>query len=352
MKRHNTARDKRINAPIVSWKAMVAILGLVILLMFGESMIITYLQSYMPAMIGSLVYYGVIFCVILIVAFALVKRYMYGKSLDMIAEAARKVALGDYTVRLEPIRKDGRKDEIEVLIEDFNHMTQELGSVEMLKSNFIANVSHEIKSPLAVIQSYAGAIKDDTLTKAERDACADAIMDASRRLSSMVTNILRLNKLEQQTSLEPGDPYQLGEQLRRCALNYYEQWQSRDITFEVNVLETLIRYDEALLELVWNNLIGNAVKFTPPGGRISLTSHRENDAIIVRVQDNGCGMEAATKQRIFEKFYQGDTSHATQGNGLGLALVKRVLELIGGTVTVDSAPGKGSCFTVTLPVTA
>ncbi len=350
MKRQRTLRDKRINAPVVSWQGMLLIIGLVVLMMFGESMIITYLQSYLPALIGSLVYYAALFVGILVISFVLVKRYMYGRSIDRIAHAARQVAQGDYSVRIAPIRRDGKKDEIEVLIEDFNHMAQELESVELLKNDFISNVSHEIKSPLAVIQNYASVLKDESLTPQERSEYADTIMDASRRLSSMVTNILRLSKLEQQAVIPQGKPYQIGEQLRRCALNYLEVWQSKWIDFEVDVQDALVRYDEDMLELVWNNLIGNAVKFTPEGGHITLTSREENERLIVVLRDDGCGMDEETQRHIFDKFYQGDSSHATRGNGLGLALVKRIMELSGGEISVESAPGKGSCFTIALPV--
>lgn len=343
-------KDSRVNAPLLSWRVTLLTMVLVALLMFGESMIITYLQDYLPVMIGSLVYYALIFWFVLAITFAVIKRYVYGKSINTIAQAARRVAQGDYSVRLTPSRKDGKKDEIEVLIEDFNHMAQELGSVEVLKSDFVANVSHEIKTPLSVIQNYAAALKDATLSPEERSAYASTIMDASRRLSAMVTNILQLNKLDEQRLLPPGPPYQLGEQLRRCALQFLDQWQAKEIAFAIDVEDVLVPYDESMLELVWNNLISNAVKFTDPGGTITLTSAWRDGAMIVRIRDTGCGMDEATQERIFDRFYQGDHSHRTAGNGLGLALVKRALELAGGEIAAESQPGKGSTFTVRLPL--
>lgn len=341
-------RDSRINAPLISWQVMIVAVALIVALMVGESVIIAYLKDYLPAMIGILTNYGVIFCFALVILFSLMKRYVYGKSINRIARAARKVARGDYSVRIAPIRRDGKKDEIEVLIEDFNLMAEALGSVEMLKSDFISNVSHEIKTPLAVIQSYATAIKDETLSPEERNAYADTMIDASRRLTQMITNILRLNKMEQQQTPPVGQPFQLGEQLRFCALGQMEAWQEKDIDFAIDVEDTLVCYDESLLELVWNNLIANAVKFSPNGGRIELTSREEAGRVIVRLRDEGCGMTDEVRRRIFDKFYQGDPSHATKGNGLGLAIVKRVLELLGGGISVESAPGEGSVFTVIL----
>lgn len=340
---------RRLNAPPISWRVLLTTLGIVALLMFGESMIVSYMQDHLPAMISFLAHYCLLFCAVLAAAFILYRRRIYVQPLSAVAQAARRVAQGDLSVRLSPIRKDGRCDEVEALIEDFNTMVEELQSVEMLKSDFISSVSHEFKSPLAVIQSYATALKDETLSPAERRDCADAVIDASRRLSGMVGNILRLSKMEQQQSPPPGKPYQLGEQLRRCALEQMDAWQEKGIDFAVDVADVLVCHDEGMLETVWNNLIGNAVKFSPPGGRIELTSRAEGESVLVSIRDHGCGMTPETQKRIFDKFYQGDPSHATRGNGLGLAIVKRVLELVGGSIAVTSAPGEGSTFTVTLP---
>ena len=324
-----------MNAPPISWRVLLTTLGIVALLMFGESMIVSYMQDHLPAMISFLAHYCLLFCAVLAAAFILYRRRIYVQPLSAVAQAARRVAQGDLSVRLSPIRKDGRRDEVEALIEDFNTMVEELQSVEMLKTDFISSVSHEFKSPLAVIQSYAAALKDETLSPAERRDCADAVIDASRRLSGMVGNILRLSKMEQQQSPPPGKPYQLGEQLRRCALEQMDAWQEKGIDFAVDVADVLVCHDEGMLETVWNNLIGNAVKFSPPGGRIELTSRAEGESVLVSIRDHGCGMTPETQKRIFDKFYQGDPSHATRGNGLGLAIVKRVLEL------VEAALGEG-----------
>ena len=166
----------------------------------------------------------------------------------------------------------------------------------------------------------------------------------------MITNILKLNKLENQQIFSNPQTYQLGEQLRSCALSFMERWQEKNIDFEIDVVDVAVSYDANLLELVWNNLLSNAIKFTQEGGRISLTSKVEGDAVSVSFKDSGCGIDEATQERIFEKFYQADESHTEQGNGLGLALVKRVTDIVGGKITVNSEPGAGSEFVVKLKI--
>lgn len=211
-----------------------------------------------------------------------------------------------------------------------------------LKSDFIANVSHEIKSPLSVIQSYTMALKNKNLTSEERDEYANIVIDATQKLSLMVTNMLKLNKLENQEIHVVRNRYQLGEQLRHCALLHMESWQAKNIDFHMDVEDVIVNYDESLLEMVWNNLISNAIKFTEPGGNIELSSILDEKHIFVTIKDSGCGIGADEIERIFDKFYQGDTSHSTQGNGLGLALVKRVLQIVDGKINVESIPN-GLC---------
>lgn len=176
----------------------------------------------------------------------------------------------------------------------------------------------------------------------------DTIIDATEKLNAMVTNILKLSKLENQQIFPAPETYQLGEQLRRCALNFMEKWQAKDIEFVIDVADVSVHYDASLLELVWNNLLSNAIKFTDKDGHISLTSKVTVNTVLVTVKDSGCGMDSETCKRIFEKFYQGDTSHASEGNGLGMALVKKVVDIVGGKITVKSSPGNGATFTVEL----
>ncbi len=343
-------KDKRITAPLISIKTLLAIFGAMMILVLTISLIIYYLPDRVWTVISMTAAFLFGTALALTIVFTVMQRYLYGKPIQIIADAARRVSEGDFSVQIKPIRKDGKKNELEVLIEDFNKMAQELQSTEILKSDFISNVSHEIKAPLSVIQSYSTALKDPTLTLEQQRQYADTIIQATKDMSEMISNILRLNKLEHQEIHPVSDPYPIGEQLRRCALNYMNKWEEKGIDFQIEVVDIMIPYDDSLLEMVWNNLISNAVKFTPKGGRIMLTSWVEKDTLYVQISDTGIGMDKTTKANIFDKFYQGDLSHSVKGNGLGLALVKRVLEIVDGHIQVDSEPEKGSAFLVTLNI--
>ena len=280
----------------------------------------------------------------------LIIRRHYQKPIEEFSEAARRVAAGDFSVYLPPRHTIDKRTHLDVLYMDFNKMVEELGSIETLKTDFFSNVSHEIKTPLAVIQTNAELLQTSSLTEAQRRECTDTILQATRRLSSLITNMLKLNKLEKQVIQPMPRPYDLCAQLCSCALQFEDQWERRHIEFEADLEDRAeVFADEGLLELVWTNLLSNALKFTPEGGRITLGQRSEPEGLTVWVTDTGCGMDAGTMARIFDKFYQGDTSHATEGNGLGLALVRRVLELSDGSIAVESTPGQGSTFTVRLP---
>ncbi len=350
MNSRRKSADRRINAPLISWKFSLILFAVLYFIVVGQVFIVAQWLNETWTMIGILAYYLIFTCLLLSLIAGIIRRYVFGKPIRRLADAARRVAAGDFSVRVQPIRKDGKKDEVEVLIEDFNTMVQELESTELLKNDFIANVSHEIKTPLSIIQSYAKAVKDPSFSPGQREEYIDTIISTSQKLNDMISNILKLSRLENQNILPDARNYPLGEQLRRCALNFMESWEKKGIHFEIDVSDVIIHYDDSLLELVWNNLLSNAVKFTPPGGKIRLLSRIEAENVIVSVEDTGCGMDSQTSSRIFEKFYQGDTSHMTEGNGLGLALVKRVLALTGAGIRVDSHPGKGSSFTVILPL--
>ena len=287
-------------------------------------------------------------CLTLLTGLAI--RRHYQKPIEEFSEAARKVAAGDFSVYLPPLHPLDKTTHLDVLFMDFNKMVEELGSIETLKTDFFSNVSHEIKTPLAVIQNNAELLQKKQLTEAQRQECLDTILQATRRLSSLITNMLKLNKLEKQVIQPLPREYDVCGQLCNCALQFENVWEKKQIDFEADLEDrALLCADEGLLELVWTNLLSNALKFTPEGGRVTLTQTSDDREITVTVADTGCGMDEATMQKIFDKFYQGDTSHATEGNGLGLALVRRILELSDGTIAVTSTPGRGSSFTVKIP---
>ena len=269
------------------------------------------------------------------------------RAVKHIAVAARKIAAGDFSARVSRVGRFTTDDQFNVIIDCFNQMAQELSGVETLRTDFISNVSHEMKTPLAAMHNYGTLLQAPELSDEKRLAYAKGVTEGSRRLADMMTNILKLNKLENQQIFPNTETYDLGEQLCEALLQYESVWERENIEIETDIGENVIVCaDRELLSLVWNNLLSNAFKFTPSGGTISLSLAASAHHAIVKVQDTGCGMSAETGAHIFEKFYQGDTSHATRGNGLGLALVKRIVDIVHGEICVESAPGKGSTFTV------
>ena len=277
------------------------------------------------------------------------RKFMVDRPVRQIIKAAEQMMTGDFSVRIPPLHGIANADGFGVIADYFNQMAQELSGTETLRTDFIANVSHELKTPLAVIQNYGTMLQQQDLPENKRLEYAKAITDASRRLANLITNILKLNKLENQQIYPKAETYDLGEQLCECLLTFERAWEDKALDIETDVEEeVMVNSDEELLSLVWNNLFSNAIKFTPPHGKISLTLKAEGEFAVVQVSDTGCGISPEVGKHMFEKFYQGDTSHATQGNGLGLALVKRVIDIVGGDISVSSEVGKGSIFTVKL----
>ena len=275
------------------------------------------------------------------------RKLMVDRPVRRILEAADKIIQGDFSVRIEPVKEFAGETGFNEIIRCFNRMTAELAGTETLRTDFIANVSHELKTPLAVMGNYATMLQRPGLTEEEKNEYAKAISEASRRLAQLITNILKLNKLENQQIFPQWEEYDLGEQLCESLLQFEDAWEKKDLNIETDIQEDVrICSDGELLSLVWNNLISNAVKFTPEGGTIGVSLKTEGDKVVVSVRDTGCGMKPEVGRHIFEKFYQGDTSHATQGNGLGLALVKRVVDILSGEIGVESVYGQGSTFTV------
>lgn len=278
-----------------------------------------------------------------------IKKY-YQKPIEEFSEAAHKVASGDFSVYLAPHHTADKYTHLDVLFTDFNKMVEELGSIETLKTDFFSNVSHEIKTPLAVIQNNAELLCLDSVTQEKSREYTENILHATKRLSNLITNMLKLNKLEKQAIKPIPEEYDLSAQLCECALQFEDMWEKKNIVFDADIEEkTIIDADEGLLELVWSNLLSNAIKFTPEGGTVALAQVSDEEEVTVIVSDTGCGMDEQTLSRIFEKFYQGDTSHSTEGNGLGLSLVQRIIQLSDGSITVKSDVGKGTAFTVKLP---
>ena len=299
---------------------------------------------------ASITFFNVVFLsLIFTVLNGVYRRFYVTRPVKRILRATEQITGGDFSVRIKPLYGNGSRNEFDAIIFGLNKMTEELSGVETLRSDFIANVSHELKTPLTVMQNYGTLLQSPDLSDEERIEYAKAITDASRRLSALITNILKLNRLENQKIYPRAEAYNLGGQLTECLLTFENILEKKGLEIETDIDdEIIINADFELLNLVWNNLFSNAVKFTPDGGKIFVSLKKENEYAVVRVRDTGCGMSKEVGAHIFEKFYQGDASHAEQGNGLGLALVKRVIDIIGGEISVESAPAKGSVFCVKL----
>lgn len=264
-----------------------------------------------------------------------------------ILEATHRITRGDFTARIEPIHTDKHQNEFDVIISDFNKMAEEISGIETFRTDFIANVSHEIKTPISVIHNYATILQTPGLPEEKRMEYAKTMSDASARLADLITNILKLSKLENQQIFPEYQEFNLTEQICECLIGFEEVWEEKHIELDTELDEdVIIKLDDQLLTLVWNNLLSNAMKFTDKGGMVKVALKDKDDYVEVTIADSGCGMTPEAGKHIFEKFYQADKSHATKGNGLGLALVKRVVDIIGGEISVESALGKGSRFTV------
>ena len=274
-----------------------------------------------------------------------VRKIQIEKPIKQIFSATEAIRKGDFSVRI-PTRKHFQ-NELDEVICNINLMVAELSGVETLKTDFIVNVSHELKTPLSVIQNYATILQDTALSEERRLEYAKNITLASRRLSTLIANILKLNKLENQQIFPQKQKFNLSEQITECLLDFETVWEEKEIGIEADIPDGIfLDSDPELLSLVWHNLFSNAFKFTPSGGRVTITLSQADGAITFSVQDTGCGMSEETQKHIFEKFYQGDTSRATQGNGLGLALVKRVCDITGAKVRVESEEGRGAKFSI------
>ena len=300
--------------------------------------------------LGMLFYWAIVATAFTIVT-NMYMRVKFDIPLRRLSKAAKEVAEGNFSVYIEPINPPEKYDYRDVMFEDFNKMVEELGSIETLTNDFIANVSHEIKTPISIIQNYASALEKEDLSDEEREEYSHTIIMATKRLNTLVENILRLNKLDNQELKRTSESYDVCKQLCECALQFEDMLEENEIVFVADIEDrAIIRADEGMMEIVWYNLLSNALKFTDPGGTITMTQTSGMGSVKISISDTGCGMDSETMKHIFDKFYQGDTSRSGEGNGLGLAISHRVVEKLGGTLTVKSELNKGSMFTVILPI--
>lgn len=262
-----------------------------------------------------------------------------------LSKATSEVARGNFSVRV----KEPSDNEYGTLARNFNKMAQELSGIETLRGDFISNVSHEFKTPLASIQGFAKLLQDESLSSEDRREYTQIIIDETSRLTKLSSNILRLTKLENQTTIGKKNRFSIDEQIRKIILMLEPEWSKKEINLDIDLEDVFYVGNEELMGQVWQNVINNAIKFTPVGGDIKVRLFRSDNGIVVKISDNGPCIPADKIEKIFEKFYQADHSRATEGNGLGLALVKRIIDLSGGKVSVENLFEGGVCFNIELP---
>ena len=287
---------------------------------------------------------------IVVTVISALMSYFVGRRVLMpmvkLSNASKEVARGNFSIS---VSDSSRLDEVQTTFRSFNAMVRELEHTAALGSDFVANVSHEFKTPLTAIEGYAMLLQESGLSAQEREEYLDKILFNTRRLTDLVGNILMLSRMENKQVAEQCAHFRLDEQLRQAIVSLEPQWAEKRLNFDLRLDELVFFGCESLLPYVWTNLIGNAVKFSEPDGTISVRLLEQKECVVVSVTDAGCGMTETVQARIFEKFYQGDASHKTRGSGLGLPLAKRIVELCDGVIEVESAPGAGSTFRVVLP---
>lgn len=278
-----------------------------------------------------------------------IKYVAFDRPMNKIALTARQIASGNFSARVHPDSGNPAVRQLVDFQDVLNEIACQIQSVEGLQEEFLSNVSHEMKTPLAVIKNYTSLLRQPNVAESDKESYCAVIESQVQNLSSLVTNVLKLNKLENQRVCPEYETFDLGELVCEVMLSFEHLWEEKDIDLQVNIQqELLVRSDRTFLMLVCSNLVSNALKFTPPGGKVWVSCQQNGAIVDLRVQDTGCGMGEETGRHIFEKFYQGDTSHQSLGNGLGLALVKRIIDVLGGEISVSSTLGQGSTFSVRL----
>ncbi len=296
---------------------------------------------------GALVFIYAV-CILVSISIVVMIRKVFIGPMRRIMGAMDELARGNFDVRIDLSSEKYRPREIHEFAESFNKAAEELSGTEILRKDFINNFSHEFKTPIVSINGFAELLIEEDLPPEDRKEYLGIIRDESRRLAELSTNILTLSRIESQTILKDRETFRLDEQIRQSVLVTGQKWKNKSLDFQVDLEEVSYNGNPALLKEVWLNILDNAAKFSPNGEVVGVTLHKKEGRLVAAITDHGPGMDDKTAGHIFEQFYQGDTSHKTQGNGLGLAMVKKIVQLHDGEITVDSAPGRGSCFTVVL----
>ncbi len=262
-----------------------------------------------------------------------------------ISEATKEVAKGDFSMKID-YKSD---DEIGILARNFNVMTAELSNMEYLRKDFISSVSHELKTPIASIQGFAEMLQNKNVTEENYQAYTNIIIEETKRLSHLSSNMLRLSKLDHQFIPESTNPFSIDEQIRRTVVLLEEKWSSKNLGFDIDLEKMDYMGDEAMIQQIWMNLIDNAIKFSRESGLISIQGKKNRDYVVIEIKDQGVGISQVDQRRVFEKFFQADKSHSIEGSGLGLAIVKKIVEIYGGEIDFTSEIGYGTSCIVRLP---
>ncbi len=265
--------------------------------------------------------------------------------LAKLSTAMNKVAEGDFETQIET---ESKLEAIQDIYSNFNLMVKELDATETLQTDFVSNVSHEIKTPITAIEGYATLLQNTENIDEVENEYIEKILFNTKRLSELVSNILLLSKVDNKAIQAKKTTYRLDEQIRQSIVLLEPKWSAKEIDFDVDLDEIEYTGDESLMFHVWNNLIDNAIKFSPENGLIRIKLEKSDRKITFTIEDEGCGISDEEKKHIFNKFYQSDNSHKSEGNGLGLALVKNILTLCGGEISVTDGKNGGARFTVVL----
>lgn len=324
----------------------------VMLTSFGAYILMTFLivdvahvqSTYLSAVFEALGTMGLTIIVLITLNTFTYRRRL--REITTLSDAITQVSNGDFQYRI-PIKN---KEPMAVIYEDFNKMTEELSSVQTLRNDFINSFSHEFKTPIASINGFAELLLQKDISEEERRQYLEIIRDESERLSGLTKNTILLSRISAQQIITDVEEYDLAAQLRQCAIVCSNQWMAKNQEFQGDFEDVTYLGNKELMAHLWLNLLGNAIKYTPEGGAISMSLQKAGNRAVVCVKDNGIGMSRETREHLFDPYYQGDTSHADQGMGLGMSIVKRILELCNATITVQSEIGQGTEIKVELPL--
>lgn len=265
------------------------------------------------------------------------------KPIKLISDGAKKVSEGDFDVQIPQVQ--AKHDELVELADNFNLMVRQLQKNEYLHKDFVSNVSHEFNTPIAAIQGYAELMSVDTLSDEKRLQYANIIISQSQRLSQLSTNLLKLSELDNKEINLNKSKFFLDEQIRDAILLLQKEWEDKEIELDIEMGEIEFEGDKMLMYQVWVNIISNAIKYTPKGGKISFSAHKTNKIKIV-IEDTGIGMTTEQCERAFERFYKADDSRSSKGTGLGLSIAKKIVQIHGGEIALRSEYGEGTKFVI------